>query len=121
MSTEEIHKEWPRATPLLVSLVYETLDENAKIPSERIFVQRIFEVLSRGEIIFVESFPDESKEAVAIKLAKLEGAEEMGFVVFLVVKEGWIDERFESKGNGHDSNILYENLKTALQFIDKLK
>lgn len=121
MSAKEIHREWPRAISLLVSLVYETLGENARIPSERIFVQRISEVLDRGEIIFVENFPDEPKEAVAIKLAKLEGAEEMGFAVFLVVNERWVDERFKSKGNGHDSSILYENLKTALQFIDKLQ
>lgn len=106
----------------LALLIAESLNSKRRTQAERVFAKRIGIAIKREEIHLIGSCPlDEPEEPIAIRLAQFEDFKDRGYVVFLVIKKEWIKDTFENEERSESLDILYNNLKTALEAIDALR
>lgn len=106
----------------LALLIAESLNSKRRTQAERVFIQRIGIAIKREEIQLIGSYPlNESEEPIAIRLGQFEAFEDRGYAVFLVIKKEWIKDTLKSEERSESLDILYNNLKTALEIIDAFR
>lgn len=102
-------------------MITQVLKEKRLVKAEELVAERIAAVLYLQEIQFVHRFPiDPPEEPIDIRPVKLQGSNDQGVAVFLVLEPKWLEEAWLSDDPAK-RELLYEKLKLALKTIDALK